>query len=340
LTKNSKINKLNRKNYFSSANTYDGFINYSDNIFNLRNFDKIYIVKGVFSQSFIAEIAKKYSCECFFNPINPAKTDAVIINKAAVIDGSLANFDDSHYPSVIINLGEFCDGAILNQNKEQIFKLTEQKQEIYNSSKKFLKSANELAEYLLDLSAKYLNEKKLISAADRILNKRSSIANAEQVDYRFINSISAGELDTLEKEANKIFYISNEYFTGFHFMRYLAEKTNGSKIICPDALDTKRIRAVYLKDEKILFAMQPKSEKIYNEKYNYINMERFICSDLKKDHKQKLKFIKKMYDSLIGEAADCFTSLKNLSADLEKIYAQSLDINAQQKFTADFAKKL
>ena len=336
----TKNNKLNMQKYFSYANTCDGTVNYSDIIFSPYNFDKIYIVKGVFSQTFISKISEKYSCECFLNPINPAKTDGIIINKVAVVDGSLVNFDDSQYPAVIINLGEFLDESFLNQKREQIYKFIKQKHEAYNSARKLLKAANETAEYLFDLSAKYLNEKKLISAAERILSKRSGITDNIKNDYRFINSIASGELDTLEKEANKIYYISNENFTGFHFMRYIAEKANGSKIICPDALDTKRVRSVYFKNEKILFALQSKSEKIYDEKYNYINMERFIASEFKKEHKQKLKFIKKIYDSLIGEAADYFTSVKNINAELEKIYAQSLDNQAQQKFTADFIKKL
>lgn len=334
-------NKLNRKNYFSSANTCFGTLNYSEKIFNLRNFDKIYIVKGVFAQNFISKIAEKYSCECFLNPINPEKTDGIIINKTAVIESSLASFNDSLFPAVIINLGEFCDESLLNQNKEQIFQITEKSQELYHSAQKFLNSANELSEYLLDLSKKYLNEKKLISAIDRISDKHiNTKSNNQQAEYRFINSTSSNILDTLENNADKIFYISNEYFAAFHFMPYIAEKLKGSKIICPDALNPKRIRAVYLKEDNILFTPQFKAEKFYNDKYNYINMERFTGMNLKKEHKQKLKFIKKIYDSLIGEAADCFTDLKSLNLELEKIYTSALDINAQQKFTTDFMKKL
>ena len=343
MTKNLKTkidDKLNKKIYFSSANTAAGLVNYSSPVFNPQNFDKIYIIKGIFAQNFISKIAEKYSCECFLNPVNPAKTDGLIINKTAVIDGVFANYDESLYPALIINLGEFCDLNILNQNKEQISRIIKQKQTINKLTRKFLKAASELADYFLELSAEYLNEKKLISAIDRILNKRLIDIKNIQTDYRFINSVAAGELDTLEKEANKIFYISNEYLTGFHFMRYIAKKTTGSKIICPDASDIKNIRAVYINDEKILFALQSKSEKLYDDKYNHINMERFVSPDLKKAHKQKLKFIKKTYDALIAEVKDCFTNIDSLNKELEKIYAQSLDYDAQQKFTTDFLKKL
>lgn len=332
---------MTKNNYFSFANTHAGCVSYSEHIFNPRSFDKIYVVKGVFAQEFISEVAKKISnavTECFINPINPQKTDGIIIDKTAVIDSFLANFNDSHFPALIINLGEFCNESLLAQHKEQIFKISEEQQEIYRSTQKFLKAANELSEYLLDLSAKYLDEKKLIFAIDRILAKYNKINN-DETEFRFINSSFGNKLDTVENKASKIFYISDEYFSGFHFLRCLSEKKLGSTVICPDALNTERIRAIYRKEDNILFEMQSKPNPT-DEKYNYINMERFIHADFKKDHKQKLKFVKKIYDSLIKEIADCFAELKNTSSELKKIYAPAVGNIAQQKFTADFIKKL
>ena len=333
MTKNNHM-----KSYFSSAYTYDGLVNYSESIFEPAKFDRIYIVKGVFAHDFISRAAKKYYCECFINPVEPKKIDAVIINKTAIVSGNIAVLDDSQYPAVIIDLNKFCDQAILEQHRAAIFQLTEKRREAFSLSQKFLRAANELAEYLLYLSKKYLNESKLTSAADRLLSKHS--ANGLPGERMFINAVHGQELDTLEKDARKILYISNECFSGFHFMQYIHEKSGGPKIICPDALNAERIRAVYFKDEKVLFALQPGKEKIYSEKYSYINMERFISSELRKDHKQKLKFIKKMYDSIIGESAGFFDDSKKIDRELEKIYAAALDSDAQQKFTADFINLL
>ena len=333
MTKNNHM-----KSYFSSAHTYNGLVNYSESVFEPTKFDKLYIVKGVFAHDFISITAKKYSCECFINPVEPKKIDAVIINKTAVISGHIADFDDSQYPAVIIDLNNFCDQAILKQHRAAIFQLTEKKREAFSLSQKFLRSANELAEYILYLSKKYLNEGKLISAADRILSKCP--ANGLHSEHRFISTVQGEELDTLEKEARKIICVSNEYFSGFHFMQYINEKSGGSRIICPDALNAERICAVYSKDEKVLFTLQSGKEKIYSEKHNYINMERFISPELRKNHKQKLKFIKKMYNSIIGETAGFFDDLKEIDTELEKIYAAALDSGAQQKFAADFIKNL
>jgi len=278
------------------------------------------------------------------NPINPQRTDGIIINKTAVINGSLTEIeiDDCHFPALIVNLNEFCDESLLALHRDKIIKLSEKRQELQVSAQRCLKAANELVEYLLDLSVEYLDEKKLSSAIDRILHKRDAlIHNNDENDYRFINSSVGNELNTLECDTNKTFSISNEYFCGFHFMKALAVKINDSKMICPDALNTKRTHAIYIKKDNILFKLQTRfDKKADDEKYSYINMERFIHHAFRKDHKQKLKFIKKIHDSLISEAADCFNELKNISTALEEIYSPSINHIAQKKFAMDFMKKL
>ena len=334
---------MTNNNYFSFANTHLGCVNYAQNIFNPHKFDKIYIVKGILAHNFISKIAKKYLCECFINPTDSQKIEGIIINKTAIINDSIAHINDSHFPAVIVNLNEFCDESILFAYKEKILNLSEKRQEIQVSAQRCLKAANELVEYLLDLSIKYLDEKKLISAIERLLSKFNTETNENdlQDDYRFINSSIGNELNSLEKAASKILYISNDYFSGFHFMKGLLSKIHDSKIICPDALNIERIHAIYTKKDNIFFKLQSKFEdKIADEKYNYINMERFIHQDFKRDHKQKLKFIKKIYDSLIKETADCFTELRDVDSQIEQIYSSSVNNSAQQRFTMTFIKKL
>ena len=337
---------MTNNNYFSFANTYSGCINYAQNIFNPHKFDKIYIVKGILAQDFISEIAKKYhSYECFVNPINPQKTDGIIINKVAIIKDSIAHIDDSHFPAIIVNLNEFCDDSMLFAYKEKILNLSEKQQEIQFSSQRCLKAANELVEYFLDLSVKYLDEKKLSSAIERLLSKYNIETNEnclqDEDDYRFINSATTNESNCFENSASKTLYVSNECFTGFHFTKRLLPRLNYAKIICPDALNVERTHAIYTKKDNIFFKLQSKFEdKIADEKYSYINMERFIHPSFKKDHKQKLKFIKKIYDSLIKETADCFNELREIDSQIEEIYSSSVNNSAQQKFTAAFIKKL
>jgi hypothetical protein len=396
LTKKTNQNKLKQKNilnsknsnkkfYFASANTCSGFMHYFDEIFNPQHFEKIYLIKGClgdeksFKSHIINEIVNKasdnkYSVECFCNPLEqcsdcPKYLDGIIINdlKIAVVDGTNPYISDSKYPGIvenIINLGELFDEKKLTENKKEIFELKAKTMEFYDSAYKFLKAANELVEYAMTLSQKYINDEKANAAIDRILNKYLSEKHekneknekcddntAPVEEYRFINTVSPSgfnEFNTLEVEAKKVFYISNDNFSGFYYMKKLLsklEKTENAnqlfRIISPDTLNLSRTKAVYIKNGKILFVIKDKTEnKVYSDKYNFINMERFVTPELKKDHKQKLKFLQKCYNSLIEAAADCFKEIKILNSSIEDIYLSSADSEGQNKYAEMIVKKL
>lgn len=399
LNQNNPLNS-NKKFYFASANTCSGFMHYFDEIFNPQRLEKIYVIKGClgyeksFKARIINEIAnkaseKKYSVECFCNPLYKSFKnfdsnnlcelfesnngsqflDGIIINdlKTAVIDGTNPYINDSKYPGIvenIINVGEFLDEKKLMGSKKEVMGLTAKTMEFYDSAYKFLKAANELVEYTIALSQKYVNDEKTNAAIDRIFNKylfekheknekneKCDDNTAPVEEYRFINTVSTSgfnEFDTLEINAKKVFYISNENFSGFYYMKKLLNKlkkienTNQIfKIISPDALNLSRTKAVYIKNFKILFVIKDKTEyKVYSDKYNFINMERFVNPELKKDHKQKLKFIQKCYNSLIEAAVDCFKEIKALNSSIENIYLSSANSNEQNKYVEMIVKKI
>jgi len=373
-SKQKDIVNLNKKFYFASANTCFGFTNYFNSIFNPQSLEKIYIIKGIlgygksYKSYIINEIAqkaadKKYSVECYCNPANPEYLDGITIKelKMAVADGTNPYISDSNYPGIvenIINLGDFCDESKLQKNKKEVFDLTEKKEDCYSSVYKFLKAANELVEYTMGLLKRYINEEKLDSAIDRVLNKcvyehvlHGSKESKNPEEYRLINTISQSgfnELETFESDAKKIFYISNDHFSGFYYTKKLLEKfadspgiSNLPKVISPDTLNPNRIKAVYCKDSKTLFVIKNKIEnKVYDEKYGFINMERFINPELKKEHKQRLKFIQKCYKSIIDAAADYFKEIKNLNSLIDDIYMSSVDSGEQKKYTEMLIEKI
>ena len=178
-----------------------------------------------------------------------------------------------------------------------------------------------------------------------ILGEKIGVNDSIVDGFKFINSISSSgeiELDTLENEAKKIFYISNENFLGWQYTKIIAEKfAKSCKVICPDALNPERIRAVYLKDLKILFVIKNKfPDKIYDEKYNFINMERFVDQSFKKDNKQKLRFIQKCYKSIIDEAIKYFKEAEVIKKSVENIYASSIKTTEKNKYTEAIIKKI
>ena len=356
---------LNKKFYFASANTCLGFRSYFSYIFNPELLNKIYILKGgsgTGKSYLINEIAQKaidknLSVEYFLCSSDPDSLDGIIIDKLgiAVIDGTAPHITDPKYPGVIeniINTGNFWDEQKLDVDKEKIFEFTNKKAVYFNNAYKYLKAANEILESVTELSKKYIRYEKMESSVQRIINKHakeknsvSDIVNNSGTEYRFINSISSNgceTLDTLEHEAKKIFYISNENFTGYYYMQSLLDNfRNCKKIILPLALNPEKTHGIYLKERQILFVIKNKiHDKIYDDRYNFINMDRFIDASFKKEHKNKLRIAKKCYNAVISSAVDYLKEAKNIHFKLEEIYKSAMNFETKSKYSKNLIQKI
>ena len=356
-------NITNKESYFACADTCAGFINYFGNIFDSQNLEKLYIVKGDIKSLFLKEIAKtaeekKYASEYILCPYNPEYLYGVLIKdlKIAIIDEKLYTHDDNIIIENIINFNDFYNESKLTKRKKEISELKIKKAEYINSAYKFLTAANELCENITELSKKYIYREKLICSVQRLIDKyigkkhlQENNINYYADEYIFINSISFLEnieLNIFENEAKKIFYISNECFLGWYYINIIISKCgNLCKVICPDTLNPRNIRAVYLKNLKILFVIKDKTSdkdkiKIYDNKYHFINIKRFLNINIKKENKQKLKFIQKCYKAIINEAVKYFKEADIINSAVENIYASAIKINEKNKYTENIIKNI
>ena len=354
-----------KKYYFASANTCFGFKSYFNYIFNPELLKKIYILKGgsgTGKSYLMNEIARKavnknLSVEYFLCSSDPDSLDGIIINElgTAVIDGTAPHITDPKYPGVIeniINTGNFWDEQKLDDNKKEIFELTNKKSLYFGNAYKYLKAANEILESVNELSKKYINYEKMEASAYRIINKyvkdksfNISNSGCADMEYRLINAISSNgceTLDTLEQTAKKIFYISNENFMGYYYTESLFNQfRNCKKIILPLALNPEKTHGIYLKEKQILFVIKDKTaDKIYDERYNFINMDRFINANFKKEHKNKLKLAKKCYNAVISSAVAYLKEAKNLHFQLEEIYKSAMNFDKKSKYSKDLIQKI
>jgi len=69
-------------------------------------------------------------------------------------------------------------------------------------------------------------------------------------------------------------------------------------------------------------------------------MERFIDPELKKEHKQKLKFTQKFYNSIINAAADYFKEIIALNSSIDDIYMSSVNLSEQNKYNETIIERI
>ena len=134
--------KQKTKRYYAAANSYKGFISFFDKVFDSKEFDRIYILKGgpgTGKSSFMKKIATNFcDQECETDEIycssDPKSLDGIIIKKEsrriAIIDGTAPHERDAVIPGAIdeiINLGEGWDSRWLIAKRNKICELTEEK---------------------------------------------------------------------------------------------------------------------------------------------------------------------------------------------------------------------
>jgi hypothetical protein len=143
------------KYLFLGANTADGFVGFYDQLADLHNLKKLYILKGgsgIGKSTFIrkfAEAFKTYDRDFLVCSGDPKSLDGVIIHTLGigVVDGTFPHPLDPIYPGVIdeiINLGEYIDFDKVKVDKQTLKTLSQKKSAQYKKAYKHLAIARDL----------------------------------------------------------------------------------------------------------------------------------------------------------------------------------------------------
>ena len=187
---------ISRK-YFAAANSYHGFVSFFDSIFDARDYERIFILKGgpgTGKNSFMKAIRDRFisrdlEIEEIYCSSDPKSLDGLILEhetkKVAVIDGTAPHERDPRLPGAvdeIINLGENWDSRWLTANKEKILLLNEEKRKAYSTAYEYLKMGKCAFDYQIrthkesfDTAGAEKTARKLIKDVSAVKNPKSSI---------------------------------------------------------------------------------------------------------------------------------------------------------------------
>jgi hypothetical protein len=142
------------KKLFFGANTAEGFVGYYDQIVDMYDLKKLYILKGgsgVGKSTFIKKFADHlagHDRDFLVCSGDPSSLDGVIIpdKKIGIIDGTAPHAVDPKYPGIadeIINLGEYIIAEKVKAGKKEIAELSDKKKEYYKKATEMLRLARE-----------------------------------------------------------------------------------------------------------------------------------------------------------------------------------------------------
>ncbi|MBR6535403.1 MAG: hypothetical protein IKT65_07470 [Clostridia bacterium] len=341
--------------YFAASNSSCGFISYFNKIFSCEELNKIYILKGgpgtgkSHLMSYIGKTADKlgYNTEYFLCSSDPGSLDGIIIPelKTAIIDGTSPHMTDPIYPGAveeIINLGEFFNVEMLEDQREKIISLINAKKELYRRAYTFLGCAGSLQREYDSTVCPYVLYQKMSDYISRLCRRVPTLQQYKE-SVRITKAYSTDgvvTLDTFYENAAERFVIKDKYrISGVFFLQLLNKLKEKNQAVtvsyCPDTPE--RIDGIYLPDSKISFTiMMPNEEK--NGKI--INMDRFIKNDSISVCKKRLRFIQNAHTSVLNEALSYLAAVKALHAETEDIYIHAMDFERKERFERKLSKRI
>ena len=332
--------------YFAAANSYNGFISYFDKVFDSRDYERIFVLKGgpgTGKSSLMRRIseyfqANNFDAEEILCSSDPASLDGVIGvkngHKFAIIDGTAPHERDAVIPGAIdeiINLGDSWDDRWLIAKRTEILNLTTKKKKAYETAYNYLKIAGKCDEKIASAIKDNFDIFKAKSKAESIISDLIAKENGE-IKTRLLSSFGRhGKYDI--KPCESIFdariTVSKE---GYLFLKTCADmlKSNSVDItLFPSPLSPEKLNALLLNNTKLLIQISDNAE---------IKTEEFV--NLSPLDNERIRVAREMHDEILLEAARWFKIAAEIHASLEDIYSSAMDFSKNDEHFAKIIAKI
>lgn len=338
--------------FFAALNTHRGFISYFREIFD--KIETVYVIKGgsgTGKSRFMREISacakeRGYCVEEFLCSSDPTSLDGIIIYglNVAVLDGTAPHI---HEPTLIgarerfVDLSVFLDSNTLKKQKSDIENFQVSKSKEYGKIYDYLKILNLYNKMISQTLEEAFCEEKMDKAVAKICAPLLKGKNDEN-SVRIRTAIGCDGIKTLgtyENMADKCYTVSDTCGLGEIFLEKIFNITKEAGIgatvsyspFYPDKPD-----ALYFPDADTVFYI---SNEI-NDGGIPINMRRFVSDARLRPHKSEIRALSRLKKEVITSMNKCFSNIKKLHCELEKIYALAMDFPAKERFTKEFINML
>lgn len=318
--------------YFAARNGYDGFKSYFGEIFDSKDFSRIYVIKGgpgTGKSSMMKRLLKNfsdYSREAIYCSSDPASLDGVIIEsggkKVALLDGTAPHERDAVIPGAIdeiINLGENWDKNWLYAERARILELNNEKKAAYSTAYSYLS--------LVGNMRRPYGEKTISFPRELLSELCNKAENAFEKKTRLISSFGKSGFYRLSApfdKGSKFIKLEGEGERAMIFLTRLSEKLSEERIshtVYPLALDDSLTEAIYIPSSGTVLIAYEASD---------IEYEKIICVDshfsaLSRLNNEKRRVKLKCASEIEAEAVRWFSIASELHFELEAIYSSAMD---------------
>lgn len=345
--------------FFLGANTPRGFFSYYDDLIDLTTAKEVYAIKGgpgTGKSSFMRKIAGKLvekglECEYILCSSDPDSLDGVVFPEIGVafVDATAPHVVEPKYAYAVeryLHVGEFVDADALEAVRGDIIAATDGYRECYAGAYRCIYAAGEIdsdmSRSALTAGAIERTEKRARGIAAREFSRKTGRAAKEK--RRFLTAHSPKGVvtldDTVWQLAGRVYEISEAYGLAAKMLAVLRDAAleSGYDVIsCYSPLypDT-RLAHLFVPELKLAFTTCAYTEDAYRR----IHLDGYLDRELLLSQKQRLKFLRRTRDALLGDAVSDLAEAKRRHDALEKLYNGAVDFDGLFKSAEELADRL
>ncbi len=332
-----------RLTLFAGANTESSFKSSYPTIANERNLERVYVIKGgsgsgkstLMKKAAAAAEKKGHTCAYYLCGSDPYSLDAVVIdNRIAILDGTAPHVRDMTYPgaaSTLVDVSKFWNPAILEEKREEIVSLLDEKSAAYTGAYEFLRCAGSVCRSLLHLSETCFLREKAAGFITRFISRLPKPAEPTptRTDYYSHGITMRGLYRTDPAPAETTFAVEDYACTAPHFLAQLAKALtdSGYSIITTTLPIAGIITSIQIPEAKVTVTTSAPRESDAR-----IAMPRFTSRENYTKNRGQMKLEGAIYDSAISEACTYLARAAETHFAVEEIYKSAMDFDSLEKY--------
>lgn len=334
--------------YFLGANSPRGFYSLYDQLINLEDASAVYILKGgpgcgkstLMRQVALAAEESDAEVEYILCSGDPDSLDGVVLphQGIALVDGTAPHVVEPKYPGITehyVNLGDCYDTASLLPLRREIMRCMVGYKECYVRAYRFLDAA---AQIMADIRSTLLSpelEQRMQKRASGILSRevrRGKGVAPGRITQRFLSAVTPkGAItlfETAQAQCSRIYELADSYGLAHSMLTHLLAGITAAGydvVACPSPMVPERLEHLIVPQLSLAFLSSSPAAPFPGRPYRRIRLDAMAGSELLRRNRPRLRFSRKIIDSLTEETVTSLAQAKAMHDELEALYNPHVD---------------
>lgn len=340
--------------FFLGANSGFGFQNLFQHFCEETGFYDLLVLKGgpgagkstMMKKIGAAMEAKGERVEYLHCSGDPDSLDGVHIPRirTAVVDGTSPHVIEPKYPAAVeryVDLGRFYDISAAKKARDEIVRCSDACSAAYRNAYRVLAAARSVEDSVSALLEQGFDFRKLARRTEGIIAREIKGKGGRGGNqYRFLESITYKGIiirfDTVETLCPRVYHLHDG--AGFAApmlarIRDAAQQKGFACILCPDADHMDRLRHLLIPELGIAFVSVNDPTVSGTNPYRRIHLDEMVSPVYEKQWRGKVRFLRKMADTLREEGVEALKEAKTVHDDLEGFYRPHVDFDGLDAMT-------